>query len=97
MEGVELTVDQPDFLKPEWEATAGSVEDETELQPDRLSAGAGAVTGSTVMFKDVAGAGSEVGLAILMPAAAAIFLNSFSSRFRSFSLRLSTSSWGTMR
>jgi hypothetical protein len=34
------------------------------------------------------------GLAILMPLAAAIFRSSFSSRFRSFSLRLSTSSCG---
>lgn len=42
---------------------------------------------------DGAATGGAAGLAILMPAAFAIFRSSFSSRFLSFSLRLSISSW----
>lgn len=45
----------------------------------------------------VVGFGMAVGLGILMPLAAAILRSSFSSRFRSFSLRLSTSSLGFRR
>jgi hypothetical protein len=73
----------------------GESVDEDGIQPDFLNPdGFGSV--SVVMFGSEAPAGAVVarGLAILIPAAAAIFLNSFSSRFLSFSLRLSTSSLG---
>jgi hypothetical protein len=95
---MEPTVDHPDFLKPGWE-TAASEGADIDVQPDLLTladsasrillAGAGSTDGTEE--------GCAAGLAILIPAAAAIFLSSFSSRLRSFSLRLSISSWGIMR
>lgn len=54
------------------------------LKPVGLDSAEGATGAKAVVL--------DVGFAILTPAAAAILRNSFSSRFRSFSLRLSCSS-----
>jgi hypothetical protein len=89
---------QPDRLKPVADSTGA----ETLAQPAFLklldcasegsdaSAGAGVCAGGTI-------AGVVVGFAIFIPAALAILRSSFSSRLRSFSLRLSTSSWVVIR
>lgn len=100
----EPTVAQPDFAKPPRAPAAAPVSD-IDAQPDRLG-----TTGSPSMSipcappgegataaEVLAAVGAAGGLGILMPAAAAILRSSFSSRLRSFSLRLSTSSWGLMR
>jgi hypothetical protein len=100
------TAAHPDFRKPDLVETVlidvSAEDDDRDVQPDFLkpvvSAGvAGAAIIASAEPDDAADAGGKVDFAILTPAAAAIFLNSFSSRFRSFSLRLSTSSLGTMR
>ena len=101
-----VVVVQPDFLTAVWVATVlsgvSSEEDETDVQPDFLNPGVSAcvvdaITGSTVVLDEAVDEDVTTDLAILTPAAAAIFLNSFSSRFLSFSLRLSTSSFGMRR
>lgn len=89
---------QPGRLKP----VAASTGAETVAQPAFLklldctsegsdaSATAGVCTGDTT-------AGVVIGFVIFIPAALAILRSSFSSRLRSFSLRLSTSSWVVIR
>jgi hypothetical protein len=68
-------VAHPDFLKP----------------VDVVSASTLVLAETGSVEEGAAGVIGTVGFAIRTPAAAAIFLNSFSSRFRSFSLRLSAS------
>jgi len=77
----ELTEAQPAFLKP----TAGGFGSE-------VASGGAAVAGTKGVEVDVV-----AGFANLIPCAFASFLSSFSSLFLSFSFRLSTSSWETIR
>lgn len=89
---------QPDRLKP----VTGSTGAETVAHPVFLklvdcasgesdaSTAAGACAEGTIV-------GVLIGFAIFIPAALAILRSSFSSRLRSFSLRLSTSSWVVIR
>lgn len=83
-------------------------EDPTVAHPCFVSTGAGGMGAdsefggrggiSTSMAPDAAWrAGNVDGFAILIPLALAIFLSSFSSRFLSFSFRLSISSFGVIR
>jgi hypothetical protein len=72
---------------------------EDDIQPDFLNPDGFDSVSILVLFAFATGSEGIVGaaaggLAILIPAAAAIFLNSFSSRLLSFSFRLSTSSFG---
>lgn len=95
------TVAQPDFAKPPRPPAAAPVSD-IDAQPDRLGAmgspsmsmpSVPPVGGATAAEVLAAATGAAAGgLGILIPAAAAILRSSFSSRLRSFSLRLSTSS-----
>lgn len=98
------TVAHPDFLKPGCGGVEsdGVVDNEAHpldsegfvstsiIVPRALSDEVGRGTAGTA-------GGLTGGLGILIPFAAAIFLSCFSSRFRSFSFRLSTSSLGMSR
>lgn len=104
-----VDVDDPtdahdDLLKPDCrlELDVLPEDPDTVAQPDFLgTTGAPSMSMSVLVLVEAPGSGCEVttelGLAILMPCAAAILRNSFSSRLRSFSLRLSTSSLGLSR
>lgn len=97
------TVAHPDFSKPPVVLEALPWLVDIEAQPDLLGsagcpstsmpAGASAIGVKATETDELA----TGGLGILMPAAAAILRSSFSSRLRSFSLRLSTSSLGLIR
>lgn len=96
-----LTVDHPDCLKP-W--PAAELEAESETQPLDLfdavvsaDADGSIIAAVAVLVVAVVAAPVTAGLDILTPLAAAILRSSFSSLFRSFSFRLPTSSFGTMR
>jgi len=93
------TVAHPDFLKPDGCGAAGCVVDRV-AHPCFLTSG---TTASISMLELATGSegviamGGAGGFGIRIPLAAAIFLNSFSSRRRSFSLRFSASSLSFMR
>jgi hypothetical protein len=88
--GVAPRVAQPDFLKP----GAGAPSTGGGAQTALVSAiGTPSSSVSAETTDDVVG---TVGFGILIPCALAIFLSSFSSRFRSFSFRLSVSSFPIM-
>lgn len=86
-----VTDAQPAFLKP---PLVSFVELETFAHPDGLNPDGLSTTGLTTGARAGAPLAGRVDLAILIPLAAAIFLSSFSSRFLSFSFRLSSSSCG---
>lgn len=90
-----------DLLKPGLEPKVLSEGPDTAAQPNFLAmTGVPSMSMSVLALVEEPGSGSEateLGLAILMPCAAAILRSSFSSRLRSFSLRLSTSSLGLSR
>ena len=85
-----LTVAHPDRLKPDDGAA-------TDTQPPEFLGGSFGAVGSMMPLIPGAGEATPAAFGILMPLAAAILRSSFSSRLRSFSLRLSTSSFGKMR
>lgn len=91
-EGSDPTVAHPDFLEPDWVSIAA---DAIGAEPDRF--GAVEVMSTSMVSAAVWTVVTVEGLAILIPMALAIFLSSFSSRFLSFSFRLSTSSFGVIR
>ena len=92
-------VAHPDFLNPPEGFGRSSTEVRTVAQPACFGS-----VGLSISIPEDLGASNDVGakgvvddeivegLGILMPFAAAIFRSSFSSRFRSFSFRLSISS-----
>lgn len=82
---------QPAFLKL---PLISFVELETLAHPDGLNPDGLSATGLTTGASAGAPLAGRVDLTILTPLAAAIFLSSFSSRFLSFSFRLSISSCG---
>ena len=92
---------QDDLLKPACGAELDVLPDpDTVAQPDFLGmTGAPSISMSVLVEEPGSGSGATtaLGLAILMPCAAASLRSSFSSRLRSFSLRLSTSSLGLSR
>lgn len=93
------TVAHPDFLKTDDCGAAGCVANRV-AHPCFLTSG---ITPSTSMLElatrseGAAAVGGTGGFGIRIPLAAAIFLNSFSSRRRSFSLRFSASSLSLRR
>ena len=93
------TVVHPGFLKPPPEDELLTVDQPPTVNPDFFSGGAGpgsvpgvaVITAESLMVLIM----PTTGVAVLSftPAALAAFCNSFSSLFRSFSLRFSFSSW----
>lgn len=84
----------PDRLKPDDD------EERDTQPPESLGGSLGAVGSTIVPLTPEAGETSgatPAAFGILIPLAAAILRSSFSSRLRSFSFRLSTSSFGKMR
>jgi hypothetical protein len=96
--GTEPTVAQPDFLTvPGWEAGTLTVAhppfwgwEDSDVVP--LCALEGVIGSEGGTMAGAAARARAATLGIFMPAAAAILRSSFSSRRRSFSFRLSTSS-----
>ena len=98
------TVAHPDFLKPGCGGAGSDGVVDNEAHPLDSE---GFVSTSTMVLRALSdevetgaagtAGGLTRGLGILIPFAAAIFLSCFSSRFRSFSFRLSTSSLGISR
>jgi hypothetical protein len=90
-----VIVAHPDRLNPDDDGV------ETDAQPPGFFGGSfGAIGSATTRVGEASGATPVLptaGFGILMPLAAAILRSSFSSRLRSFSLRLSISSFGTIR
>lgn len=98
--GLLPTVAHPGFLEAEFELSRVTLL-ETVAQPLFFGNSAGVPSISILLTASVVVTGvSDVdanALGILMPFAAAIFRSSFSSRLRSFSFRLSISTWGLIR
>lgn len=98
------TAPHPDFLKPGCgRAESDGIVDKEAHPPDPEGFVSTSITVLRALSDEVetgaagTAGGLTRGLGILIPFAAAIFLSCFSSRFRSFSFRLSTSSLGTSR
>jgi hypothetical protein len=100
----DATVAHPDFLKP---GCGGAKSDGVVDKEAHFLDSEGFVSTSIIVLRALSdevergaagtAGGLTRGLGILIPFAAAIFLSCFSSRFRSFSFRLSTSSLGMSR
>ena len=92
-----LTADHPARLNPEGWAWLDGLDAARDTQPPDFFGASMAAAGSAIATVLELAPAIGKGLGILMPLAAAILRSSFSSLFRSFSFRLSRSSFGTMR